>query len=244
MSKKDDKNWQKDFRKALKDKDCTALDTALKNGANPDVKVTIDGDQYGSALWYALIEEDLGLVKTLLKYDVNPNKKDADYSYLPLQYAVDEDLMDEALAIAMHEKLELFSKDTQEVYENAESNRDDDEEYDALYRCLKARIETAEGPWRKISNDSVQYTEFASAGMIEITDVFNFRSGKQTHIVRDFETETTTSSDCYFDDAPRAAHRFIGEAFTALQKADGGKGLTAHQFTGMRYVARRTVKRG
>ncbi len=244
MSKKDDKNWQKEFRKALKAKDCVALDIALQNGANPNAKVTIDGDQYGSALWYALVEEDLGLVKTLLKYDLNPNKKDEDYSRLPLQYAVDEDLMDAALAIAQHERLALFSEDTQEVYEESENNRDDDAEYEALYRCLKARIETADGPWRKISNDSVQYTEFASAGMVEITDVFNFRSGKQTHIIRDFETETTTSTDCYFDDAPRAAQKIISEAFAALQKAGGAKELEPHQFAGMRYVSRRTVKRG
>lgn len=244
MSKKIDKDLQKAFRKALKAKDYAALDAALQNGADPDAKITVEGEQYGSALWFALAEEDLRLAQILLKYNLNPNKKDDDYSMRPLEYAVDEGLMDAALAIARHEKLDLFSKHTQKVYEDAEENRSDNPEYDALYRCLKSRIETADGPWRKISNDSMQYTEFASAGMVEITDVFNFRSGKQTHIVRDFETETTIATDCYFDDAPRAAQGLIKEALTALQKAGGAAGLEPHQFSGMRYVSRRAVKRG
>jgi len=242
MSKQTDQTVQKDFKKALKTKNYAALDTALQNGANPDAKITIAGDRYGSALWFALIEDDLRMAQILLKYDMNPNKKDADYSSRPLQYAVYEGRGKIALMIAQHKNLNLFSADTQKVYENAEDNRDDDHEDNALYLCLRARIQTTDGPWRKISNDSVQYTEFASAGMVEITDVFNFRSGKQTQIVRDFETDTTHSSEQYFDDAPPAARSFIQEAFTALQKADGAKGFEPHQFSGMRHISRRHVK--
>ncbi len=183
------------LRTAVINRETRSVGLLLEKGANPDIQ----NDEGKTALTRAVAQGYNEIVKLLLESDANTGLKDHQ-GWAAIDYARNANNFTAA---------ELLYQAGVEAPEQAQ-NVKKPEQKDA---------ETPQTQWH--ITDDLEITRVARKPAIgrEITDIFNFRSGRMTTLAKDLKTSAETMTDRSFSEIPDAA--WIEEARDAYEAQTG-----------------------
>jgi len=229
----------KQMKDLINEKDYTAIEAALYAGYDANELIDIPYETTGTLLLVAVYKQDPTLAEIALRHGGNPNIG-SEYESA-LFKAVQEGYFSFCRQITEAEGFSPQEPSNRKAWVIAERYQSESPRHGQTYRLLQNIYDTVDG-WQKLDDKSIQYVVRTPDQMVEIATVFNFRAVKLKDITRDYATGRIDVDNTYFADLPQNAREQVQEAFTELQKQDGGKDVDARSLSGTRHIQRHRGK--
>ncbi|TNE29296.1 MAG: hypothetical protein EP349_06795 [Alphaproteobacteria bacterium] len=227
----------KELKEFLENKDYVSIETALREGADPNQLIKDSYGNTGTLLYFGVYKQDPTLADIALRNGGNPNLGTENVS--ALYKAVEGGYFSFCRQITEAKGFDPNAPQNRKAWVLAERYQNESPRHAQIYRLMQNIFDTVNG-WKKMDDASIQHISRTPDQMIEVTTIFNFRAAKMKEITRDYATGRSDVESTYFADLPQNARGQVIEALTELQKQDGGQDVDPRSLSGVRHIQQRS----